>query len=189
MCPVCEKLSSDGFTHERCKSVFGIDGHICLFSYEGVIRKALIALKYKYAFDVVSELVGYGMEQFETKKHFLPKFDYFVPIPLYWYRENIRGFNQSGVIGEAFAKALKLKFASNLLMRKRLGSAQVELRGEQRAKNVKGVFLVNPNFVPGRKFSVLIFDDVYTTGSTLKEACRVLKQKGANKVWGLTFAK
>jgi predicted amidophosphoribosyltransferase len=64
----------------------------------------------------------------------------------------------------------------------------MELAAEARKENIKGVFLVkNREKITGRK--ILLIDDVYTTGSTMNECARVLKESGAKEVWGITVAR
>lgn len=187
ICPMCEKASIDGLTHIKCLKKFGLNGLTSVWEYEGVIRKAILALKYKYATEAGRELCGIFAEYIGNSSFLLPKPSVFVPIPIYWYRENQRGFNQSIEIGRKFAEGIDMEFISDLLIRSRSTKPQVELKGEERRQNLKGVFSIKQGFsVPP---SVILFDDVYTTGSTLKEACKVLKRAGTEKVWGLTLAR
>jgi predicted amidophosphoribosyltransferase len=112
-----------------------------------------------------------------------------VPIPLHWHKEHVRGFNQSIEVGKVVASGLNWKFVPDLLIKKEATISQAELGGDARRQNLKNVFVVNPNHTLNSKYSVLIFDDVVTTGSTLVEACRVLKKAGVQIVWGLTIAR
>ena len=185
ICPYCEKASIDGITHTKCIRKFGLDGLASVWEYEGVVRKALIALKYKYATGVGREIMYYLLPTL-TKK-FIPAASCLVPIPMFWYRQNTRGFNQSAEVGKIISTYLKLGFEPDLLIRKKPTIPQVELAGFARRRNLRGVFTVNsglklPDFV-------LLFDDVFTTGSTLMEATKVLKRAGVQKVWGLTIAR
>lgn len=188
ICPYCERASIDGITHVRCQKKFGLDGLISIWEYEGVIRKAILALKYKYATLVGQELMDHFLHQLLTG--FLPvDSKVLIPIPLYWYRENTRGFNQSIEIGKSISEAMNWKFLPDLLIKKQSTISQVELKGDDRRQNLRGVFSLNPNYVLSTVYSVLLFDDVFTTGSTLREAAKVLKRAGVEKVWGLTIAR
>jgi competence protein ComFC len=81
-------------------------------------------------------------------------------------------------------------FGEDLVMRKRKTKPQTELKGEERESNLKGAFEANKSKTKGLKdFQIIIFDDVWTTGTTLKEMCKVLKRDGVKKVWALTIAK
>jgi ComF family protein len=186
-CPYCEKASIDGFTHTKCGKKYGLDGLTSIWDYEGIIKKALLALKYKYSTEAGRELASLFVH--ELKKSNFIKEGTLVPIPIHWYRENVRGFNQSIEIGKIVAKEMGWKFIPDLLIKEKPTTSQVELSVEDRKKNLHDVFSVNSNYVLSPPSSVLLFDDVFTTGSTLKEAAKVLKRAGVEKVWGLTIAR
>lgn len=155
-----------------------------IWKYEGVIKKAILALKFKHATEVENELSEIFLSQLGNMK--LLPYKALVPIPVHWYRENIRGFNQSELIGKKIAEKMDLRFMPHLLTKKRATTSQVELRVQERKQNLKGVFELSRGKISD---SVILFDDVFTTGSTLKEATQVLKKGGVKKVWGLTLAR
>ena len=107
-------------------------------------------------------------------------------VPLYWHRQNWRGFNQSEEIGKIIAKKLGWGFDNTLLTRKVSKKPQAKLDREERKTNIKGVFKVSG--VLDKDRPMLIFDDVWTTGSTVKEATKVLKENGVKRVYCLTLA-
>ena len=185
VCPYCEKASIDGFTHIKCAKKLGLDGLTSIWEYEGVIRKAILALKYKYSTEVGKELAASFSRELLTRSDLVR--GVLVPIPIHWHRENVRGFNQSEEIGIVVAREVNWKFDDQLLVKTRQTSSQIELSVEERKQNLKGVFTLDSRFkVPN---SVILFDDVFTTGSTLKEGAIVLKKAGVDKVWGLTIAR
>lgn len=161
---------------------------LSIFKYEGVIRKAIIALKYKYSTEIAKELADSCIKNLKsmnlTAKSYL-----LIPIPLHWHRQNIRGFNQAEEVGKLVAKGMNWKYESNLLVKKVSTKPQVGLKSSTRSENLKGVFSLNPNYVLSTVYPVLIFDDVFTTGSTIREATKVLKCVGIKKVLGLTIAR
>lgn len=158
-----------------------------VFKYEGVIRKAIISLKYKFAYDVTQELVEKILERIKNDDLRFKNIT-LVPIPLYRQRLNWRGFNQSELIGEKLAKAMNWKYIPNLLIRNKNSIPQVGLKGSARRNNLSGVFSINSNYLD-RYLSILLFDDVYTTGSTINEARKVLNEAGFKKVYSLTIAR
>ena len=174
VCQSCiKKVPPGGWTNLGEIKVYSI------WRYRGVIRKAIIALKYKFVTEIVDELISYVPR--------LPFISCLVPIPSHWYKQNLRGFNQAELLGKKLASKIGWKHISDLLVKKRSTSPQVGLEGESRRQNLKGVFSLNPNYkILG---SVILFDDVLTTGSTLKEAAKVLKDAGVKKVWCLTIAR
>lgn len=184
-CPVCEKASIDGMTHAKCKTKLSLDGLTSLWRYEGVIRKSVLNLKYRFAYDIANELSIRCVENLNEIYHL--SHATLVPIPLHKSRQKWRGFNQSEKVGELVARQMGWDFAPELLIRKESRKSQTELDRDERKENVKGVFSLNPSYQL-HATSYLLFDDVWTTGSTMKEACKVLKRNGAKSVWGLTIA-
>lgn len=162
---------------------------VSLWEYKGVIKKAVISLKYKFASEVAEELGKDAVLEIKRRFPTLPKNTGLVPIPLHWRRENWRGFNQSAVLGKIIAKEMSWQFIPDLLIKRKATTPQVRLKGDDRRKNIRGVFVVNPRYVLSTMHSVLIFDDVWTTGSTIKEAAKTLKKAGVKEIWGLTITK
>ena len=160
-----------------------------VFKYEGVIRKAIISLKYKFTFDLSDELTSCVLRVVKTNPKFNDPKLVLVPIPLYKTRENWRGFNQSELIGEKLAKVMNWKFIPDLLIRNKNTAPQVGLKGSIRRSNLSGVFSVRSPYIQYTKYNILVFDDVYTTGSTINEVGKVLKEAGFKKVYSLTIAR
>jgi predicted amidophosphoribosyltransferase len=86
------------------------------------------------------------------------------------------------------SKFLKIPLANNVLIKVKETLPQVGLTAKEREKNIKGSFLVkNDKEIKNKK--IILVDDVFTTGSTMEEACRALKEVGAKQVWGITVAR
>lgn len=156
---------------------------VSLTSYSGVIKKLVKNLKYNFTTDLVkevSEKLTFDNSIITGKKDWL-----IIPVPLDKQRKNFRGFNQAELLGEIFAKKYSLKFDQTVLERSSSTSSQVGLNQKQRAENVKEAFRVRQKISDQNFF---VFDDVWTSGATLKEIAKVLKKAGAKSVWGLTLA-
>jgi len=111
--------------------------------------------------------------------------DLLAPVPLHPKRIKHRGFNQSLLLAQAFPGAAVVR---ELVVRTRHTQPQVGLNPKERQKNVRGAFAVtDPALVKGK--SVLLIDDLYTTGSTVKECARVLRKAGPRRVEVLTVAR
>lgn len=113
-----------------------------------------------------------------------------VPVPLHKSRRRTRGFNQAELIAQAAGKCLspRLEVVSGILLRQRDTISQVGLSREERLHNVRGAFRVSdPGRVKGR--TLIVVDDVMTTGTTLSECARVLTRAGAERVWAVTVAR
>jgi ComF family protein len=190
VCLGCFRPSVDGKTHFKCRKKLLADCLFSLWKYQGVVRKAILKLKYKFAYDIADELArkfisGLGGEVL------LPSSAVLIPVPLHRLRENWRGFNQAENIGEIISQKMGWKFQPNVLQRYKFTKTQVGLKRKQRLANVRGVFRVVPKeaFNLDRKENIVIFDDVFTTGSTIKEAGKVFKRLGFEDVWTLTLAR
>lgn len=172
-------------TPARCEG-----NNYSIFKYEGVTRKVIISLKYKFSFDVADELVEKLVLEIK-KSNFKLNDIILVPIPLHYKRENWRGFNQSELIGEKLAKEMNWKYIPDLLIRQIQTVPQVGLKGLARRQNLSGVFIINQKYSSLLTVhdSLLLFDDVYTTGSTINEAKKVLEKEGFKKIYSLTIAR
>lgn len=118
----------------------------------------------------------------------LPSVHNLIPIPIYWLKENVRGFNQSVVVSGNIAEKMRLNIYPDLLIKCIQTPPQAGLSGEERRKNLKNSFVLNTKY-EHLSSNYFLFDDVFTTGSTMFEAAKVLKRAGVQKVWGLTIAR
>ena len=175
-------------THPGCKTPFSLDALYTVWNYEGVVRKSILTLKYRFAKEISKEL-GFLLKNElpeELQKHQKP---ILVPVPMAKKRENWRGFNQTNEIAKILSLSLGWGYCPNLLIKK-FSNPQTNLKGEERRKNIKGKFVINKDFSElDYKIPIVVFDDVLTTGSTLKEAGGVLKRNGFQSVFGLTIAR
>lgn len=118
----------------------------------------------------------------------LPGADAIVPVPLHRWRLLRRRYNQAAVIGGALAKEAGKAFMPDALVRMRATPTQGHLKAKERAENVKRAFILHPKRSVAGKNIVLI-DDVYTTGATVRECVKVLMKGGAKSVNVLTLAR
>lgn len=118
----------------------------------------------------------------------LPYWDILAPVPMYYRRRRERGFNQAEQLAEGLAAAWTIN-SVNLLAKHRRTDPQSSLGRDERMDNLRNAFSlrVDPNYIQNR--TVLLVDDVYTTGSTLRTAARVLHDAGASTVAGVVLAR
>ncbi len=114
-----------------------------------------------------------------------------VPIPLAAKRLRQRGYNQSDVLARALAKQWRSPVLVDVLVRNRETTTQTTLTPETRLANVAGAFGVinDQRSLIIDHSTLIIVDDVFTTGATLAEAARALEQAGATRIYGVTFAR
>ncbi len=110
-----------------------------------------------------------------------------IPVPLHHLKKAERGFNQSALIAKAISKRLKIPFKSNIVKRKRYTQTQTQLSLKERQENMLNAFNIKKKkFLNGE--NILVIDDVITTGATITECGKILKENGANNVYAMTFA-
>jgi ComF family protein len=112
--------------------------------------------------------------------------DVLVPVPIHHTRRRERGYNQAEVLGRVVAGWLGKPMATALLKRRRSTGTQTALNREQRSKNISGAFSANRK---AAGMSILLLDDVLTTGATVNECAGVLKQADAREVRVITLAR
>ena len=113
--------------------------------------------------------------------------DGIVPVPLHPRKKRERGFNQARVFAGELAKLSGLDLIDGALIKVRKLPPQTSLEADERAENVRGAYLVRRKEMVRGKV-LLLADDVYTTGSTLKECSRALLSAGAKEVRAITIA-
>jgi len=171
-----------------------MEGLTCLWAYDGIARKIIKISKYKYYFDILNELTSLSVAQlhsepiFEYFRQFIDSKPILVPVPLWPKRERERGFNQAEVIAKLVAGRWKLEI-KNLLVRTRDTGRQVGRKREERLRNIANAFALKPKSQITNHKTILLVDDVWTTGATMNECAKVLRQAGTMKVWGMVLAR
>jgi ComF family protein len=191
-CPGCQKRLLDGRVCPACKKFIKLNGLYFAAPYKNnLIKKLITQFKYepfvKELRETLAHLIITYLELCDKKESDFSEF-YLIPVPLEIKRLKWRGFNQSEEIGKELIKFLKIPLVSDVLYKIKETPPQMKLSAEARIENIKGAFLVkNREKIIGRK--ILLIDDVYTTGSTMQECARVLKESGAKEIWGVAVAR
>lgn len=202
VCPYCEEIETpSGKTCPRCKekmlsknSRISIDNLITSVKYsQNNISHFIHLFKYRFVSDLHAPL-GKLMARAIVKNN-LPLPDLIVPVPLHKKRLRWRGFNQSEFLAEFIscnlAPGLKIPVVSNVIFRKKYTRPQMKIKNyRERQKNIRNIFEINKDssYNLERK-TVLLVDDIATTGSTLFECGRILKSAGAGKVIAAVIAR
>ncbi len=154
--------------------------------YHGILRESIHAFKYERRSCLGADLGDFMISSY--RQHFsLNSFDKLVPVPLHKKQYRQRQYNQSEVLARKLSRATGIPVAADTLARSRATKPQFTLNKQERALNIKDSFQVkNRAWLQGAK--VLVIDDICTTGSTINECARILKQAGAEEVYGLVLA-
>ena len=155
--------------------------------YDGPLLEAISRLKYQ-ARTAAGVLLGRWMAARSWPGFCPTDYDWMLPVPLHPKRLRQRGFNQAVLLGRTVAGTFAIPFDTTVLQRRVHSSPQVGLGRNERKANARGAFAVNtPGRIEGK--NIVVVDDVYTTGSTVRECARVLKKAGAASVAVLTLAR
>lgn len=195
ICPVCDESSFSGQNHLQCKTKYGLDGLANVWEYEGIAKKLLGAIKYGGITHAIGELVRSSFQLMAADKTRFGAFLKFLLasknspaityVPMFLQKEKRRGFNQAKLIAQAVGEITGKKVL-RLLAKTKDTSSQTELDKKEREENVKDSFgVLHAGVMP----SVVLVDDIWTTGATMKECCKALKKAGAKEVWGFTLAR
>ena len=188
-CPVCSRRNFTGILCASCADESGLRRFLAPFSYrQGLVRDLIHAYKY----DGVRELALIFTDEIAAFLNFYAirpaASSLIVPIPLHRARERERGFNQAGLLAEALAKKLDLAM-SPVLRRRHATDSQIDMAThDDRRKNVAGAFGTKDYLAIAGK-TIILVDDVSTSGATLYEAARTLRASGARSVWAIVIAK
>ena len=154
--------------------------------YEGFLQEAIRQWKYEsktHLTPFLGEWMAEGLARYWDSEHF----DLLLPVPLHLHRLRERGFNQALLLVKELNRRTGIPYQKRALRKRRATIPQVHLSGADREKAVKGAFHVAGKEALEEK-TILLVDDVYTTGATVNECSRVLLAAGAKRVDVLTLA-
>lgn len=176
----CTSCAAQTPAFRRCRS---------LGAYDGVLRSAIHQFKYRdrpqLAVPLGRLLAGYARDHASDLNQL--RFDALLPVPMHPVRQRVRGYNQSERLAQVLTSELALPLLTGVLVRAHSTRPQVGLSGEARRTNLRGAFTVKqPDLVLGQ--TLLLVDDVVTSGSSLHECAMALNAAGAKAVYALTLA-
>jgi ComF family protein len=197
VCPTCEDVITDkGFLCHFCKEArkSHLDGLIAAVSYgDLVVPKMVHNFKYRFISDISKPLAKLVCRALIRNNLALP--DFLIPVPLHPKRLRWRGFNQSLLLASHISKELTPLMEIeilDILERKRFNLPQMQIKNyQQRLKNMHNIFILKPSAEPDlmKNKTILLIDDIATTGATLEECAKVLKSAGAKKVFAAVVAR
>jgi len=207
-CLSCKTKTAFGEFCKKCKSNYNLDGVFIASDYDHeLIKQGIKTLKYRFVYDISQELsqllILFMQEQIRKSKsaEWLPVDNFYqsptvikkffeaivIPVPLHPKRLRWRGFNQAEKLSENFFKFFNLNSNSQNFRRIIHTKSQAKLNEQDRKDNLKNCFAWQGDNLQNK--NIILIDDVCTTGHTLEECAKVLKQAGAGEVWGLVVAK
>lgn len=187
--PVCQKcgrpIGEDGICIDCAYMRYHFEQAVSVLHYTPEVKQLIHRFKYG-GISYLSRTLGWWMARaFEQRCGW--EVDVIIPVPLHPRRQRERGFNQSALLAREVGKYIGVPVNEKVLVRKKYTTAQAGLNKFQRMQNLHGAFEVRePEAVRGK--SVLLVDDVFTTGSTVDECSKELQQAGAKRVYVLTLA-
>jgi ComF family protein len=164
-------------------SLTGFDSAFSFGSYEGTLRKLVHVFKYGKVETLAQPLSRLMMKAVPLDR----RFDVVAPMPMHWRKRWERGFNQAELLARPIAQRYGVPVSSHL-RRSRYTESQAGLTEAGRQKNLKHSFVVRrPGQIAGKR--ILLVDDVFTTGATLRAAAQALKAAGVSHVTALALAR
>ena len=184
--PLCARCGMptafETFACEECKNVdFGFEGARAALRYEGVGKEIVHSLKYRGYTAVVERLAAPLMAASAASWR---DFGAVVPVPLHRSRQRRRGFNQAELLGRGVAGRLGVPVWATLEAVRRTRD-QVELSAGERRANVEGAYSVRARV----RGTILLVDDVFTTGATMSSCAGALVRAGADEVYALSLCR
>lgn len=168
----------------------GISEFMYAFKYDGIVRKLIINYKFNdcaYLYKTFAKII------LDNKKicDFIKSYDIIIPVPIHRKRKLLRGYNQTELIAKALAKTLEnVTYNTKALIKTKNNSKQSTLSRLERERNVLNAYEFNEreaDKIYNKK--ILIFDDIYTTGNTIKECAKIINNFNPKSIGIVTIAK
>ncbi len=185
--PLCPRCGASRPAQGGCPDCRGREFPLIARSfarYQGPLCRAILQLKYRPNRQLAAVMAGWLAELHRRQAW---QATLVVPVPLGRRRQHQRGYNQASLIASALAELLGLPMEEGGLRRVRETPSQVGLDPVGRLQNVKGAFEADPAVVHNQ--SLLLVDDLYTTGATLAACAQAARRAGARAVFALTVAR
>ena len=195
LCKKCEnKLKKQANINIEKFKNYEIEEHMYFFEYEGFVRRQILKYKFSNKAYLYKSFVKFMIKNEKFMK-FLKSYDIIIPVPISKKRKKKRGYNQSLLIAREIVNSYnkksqenKLKLNNRCLYKTKNTIEQSKLDKNQRAINVQGVYsLQNKQILENKK--ILLIDDIYTTGNTVRECSQMIKKGNPKKIGVLTIAK
>ena len=204
MCGICGKLNQN-FLCQKCNNTlknqakFNVENFqkkekyfkelLYIFKYEGIIRKTILKYKFQEGSYLYKTFSVFILQDKIFTEKFINKYDLIISVPIHNKRMKTRGYNQSKLIAKEIAINCGKEYYDNVIIKSKNIAPQSTLDMLERVKNIKEAFSIGKNSEKISGKNVALFDDIFTTGSTVNECAKILKKIGANNVGIFTLAK
>jgi len=190
-CPRCGRIRQDGGEDHACARCLreppAFTRHRSCGVYGGTLKDVILLFKYRKYAPLSRPLAGFADAAVGPDPGLWAGADFLVPVPLHPARRRDRGFNQARLLARGLARLRGLRVLDGCLVKVRNAPPQAGLRAADRERNVVRAYAVRrPDRVRGR--TLVLVDDVTTTGATLRECARILLDAGAKEVRAVTLA-
>lgn len=182
------KNQEQEYCYDCAHNVHTYDRGFSVWLHKSLIRQSVYQFKYhnrrcygSYYADAMADLYKEIIQNMQIKHP-----DVIIPIPLHKKRRKIRGYNQAEIIADHLGNLIRIPVKKQWLLRKKYTDPQKILNRKERKKNLEQAFGVSETFRPVR--TVLLIDDIYTTGSTIDSSAKCLKAEGVQRVYFLTIS-
>ena len=186
-CKICGIPNTEGLCDECATNPPRYGKLRSIAIYEAVLQQAIRLFKFEKRTTLAAHLAQLIVEHIPDDCN-ITDYDYILPVPIHKKRLRERGFNQSTLLAKGIAKATGVSVETDALIRQKNTSPQSSLDRNARQTNIIGAFeLLREEVVRGK--NILIFDDVFTTGATVREAVKVLWNADPTEIDILTLAR
>ena len=185
LCPDCRARIGQDMRALYCSTPQNTDGLVCAAPYDGRFRRAVLDYKFNHRYAYGRPLAELAARAWEL--HHMPRPELVTCVPISAAHAHGRGFNQSAELAKCIAAQWDIPFEETL-RRRVLARRQVDLRAEERWHNARRTFFPRSSADVNGK-TVLLVDDIVTTGATVSTCAGILREMGAVHVWALAVAK
>lgn len=189
--PICKRCGKPirydekEFCHDCANKEVHYEQGGSIWLHKGSVRWSVYQFKYhnrriygKFYAKEMYRLFGKKLKEWEI--------DVIIPIPLHKKRQRKRGYNQAEILAKHLGALANIQVDTKSIIRVHDTRPQKELDNKERKKNLREAFRITRHWKEGQ--NVLLIDDIYTTGNTIDSVAKILKEKGAHKVWFLTIS-
>ena len=187
---ICDKCSEKIIKFRKAQILkvrnINYNKYVYIFEYKHIIRKLMINFKFKSS-PYISNFFSENILKDKILCRNLVNYDIIIPVPMSKYKLKQRGYNQTELISKKISKTLKIT-EEKILLKKDNIKTQSKLLKTGRSRNIRGAFYIIENEKIKNK-KIILLDDIHTTGATVRECTKILKEAGAKDILVLVIAK